>query len=119
MTGPRWRRYSHEPVLIDHCLVAHPLVDEVLAHGRFPGAREIVVRAGIGTRERCVRADPVDARIEVAGDVRTGAGAYVHEEVAGVRIRVSARSFFQTRTDGAEVLARVVRDRDRAESVRC
>jgi 23S rRNA (uracil1939-C5)-methyltransferase len=103
------RHHTHEPVPIVNCLVAHSLVDDVLANAQFTGAREVTVRAGINTGECCVRSDPTHAPIEVAAGVRTGVDAYVHEMIDGVHLRVSAQSFFQTRTDGAEVLARLVR----------
>jgi 23S rRNA (uracil1939-C5)-methyltransferase len=101
---------SHDPVVIDACMVAHPLVDDVLRHGRFGDAHEIVVRAGARTGERCVHTDPVGAHVDVAADVRRGPKAHVHEVVNGVRLRVGARSFFQARPDGADALARLVRE---------
>ncbi|HWS47713.1 MAG TPA: TRAM domain-containing protein [Acidimicrobiia bacterium] len=104
------RRHAHETVTIDTCLVAHPLVDEVLRTGRFAGAREVTVRVGARTGERCVLADPATAVLEVPADVRQGPGAFVHEIVADHRFRISARSFFQTRVDGADALAGLVRD---------
>src|SRR4051812_12716221 len=104
------RHHAHDPVRIDSCLVAHPLVDDVLRHGRFHNAREITVRAGARTGERCLWTDPKDATIDVAADVQTGAKAAVHELVDGVRLRIGARSFFQSRVDGAETLAGLVRD---------
>jgi 23S rRNA (uracil1939-C5)-methyltransferase len=104
------RRHAHDPIPIEHCLVAHPLVDEVLADGHFGTAQEIVVRAGVATGERLVLADPVKARLRLPDDVRTGARAQIHEIVEGRTFRISARSFFQSRPDGAAALARVVRD---------
>jgi 23S rRNA (uracil1939-C5)-methyltransferase len=103
------RAHSHEPIAIDRCLVAHPLVDDVLAHGRFGNAREVVVRAGVGTGERCALTDPVNAPIDVAADVRTGRDARVHEVVDDARFQISAQSFFQIRPDGAAALAQLVR----------
>lgn len=56
--------HSDDLVAIDPaagCLVAHPLVDEVLRHGRFPDATEITVRAGVATGERLVVVTPTAA----------------------------------------------------------
>jgi len=101
----------------DGCLVAHPLVDEVLRLGRFPGAAEVTVRAGVATGERLVLVAPrtgegveVPEGVLVAGlqELRSGHRAWIHEEVAGRRWRVSAESFFQARPDGAAVLAELV-----------
>ena len=86
------------------CPVAHPLVDDVLRSGRFPGAREVTVRAGVATGEVLVVVDPADV-----DELRAGRRMWFHEEVAGQRWRISARSFFQTRPDGAEALVDAVR----------
>lgn len=114
--GFRHRR-SHDVVVVDRCLVAHPLVDEVLAEGRFGDAQEIVVRAGVATGERLVLARPTAAGVVVPGDVvvvgadelAAGRRAWYHEEVAGRTWRISATSFFQARPDGAAALVEVVR----------
>ncbi|MGH9113600.1 MAG: class I SAM-dependent RNA methyltransferase [Acidimicrobiales bacterium] len=134
------RHRSHDLVAVPACLVAHPLVAEVLAEGRFPPGADVTVRVGARTGERMVvvdgLADPADAPesadvadapesagfadaagVAVPGDVRVVTGAelaagrraWIHEEVAGHRLRVSARSFFQARPDGAEALVDAVR----------
>jgi 23S rRNA (uracil1939-C5)-methyltransferase len=108
---PAFRRaHSHDPISIASCLVAHPLVDEVLTTGRFGAAHEITVRAGLRTGERCIVVEPASESVEVANDVRQGSRAHIHETVLGQRFRISARSFFQIRPDGADALAHLVRD---------
>jgi 23S rRNA (uracil1939-C5)-methyltransferase len=110
------RRASHEPIVVDECPVAHPLVEQVLVEGRFPGADEVVVRVGAATGERMVVVSPIVGRAQVPDAVRlvgddeldAGKRAWIHEEVAGVRLRVSARSFFQTHAEGAGALVRTV-----------
>jgi 23S rRNA (uracil1939-C5)-methyltransferase len=114
------RHHSHDTVtLAAGCLVAHPLVDEVLRDGWFPApAREVTVRAGTATGERLVVARPAATGCEVPGDtllvgtdeLTAGRRAWIHEVVAGRRWRVSADSFFQGRPDGAEALIAVVGD---------
>jgi 23S rRNA (uracil1939-C5)-methyltransferase len=104
------RRHAHEPARIEYCPIAHPLVDDVLRHGRFDGAREVTIRVGARTGERSMLADPPDAALQVADDIARGRNASIHEEVAGQRFRVSTRSFFQVRADGADALAVLVRD---------
>jgi 23S rRNA (uracil1939-C5)-methyltransferase len=99
------RRRGHEVVDVDHCLVAHPLLDELLAVGRFDGADQVTLRCGARTGERLVLPDPLDAPIVVPDDVRRDA---FHEVVAGHRFRVSGPSFFQARPDGAEALVAAV-----------
>ena len=110
---------SHDPVGIGHCLVAHPAIDDLIANGRFGGAREVTLRVGAATGERLVRVDPtvpadllVPAGVRVVGADQLAAGrrAWFSEEVAGRRFRVSADSFFQSRTDGAAALVAAVRE---------
>jgi len=110
------RHRSHEVVVTDTCLVAHPLVDEVVRHGRFGDASEVTVRVGAATGERLVVVDPFAQDVVVPDDVavigadelRAGRRSWIHEEVLGRRWRISARSFFQTRPDGAAALADAV-----------
>ncbi|HEY8544150.1 MAG TPA: hypothetical protein VIL36_03850, partial [Acidimicrobiales bacterium] len=109
------RSRSHATVPVDDCLVAHPLAAEVLASGWFPPGSEVSVRVGARTGARLVVVDPTGDGVEVPGDVRVVGGeelaagkrAWYHEEVAGRRFRISARSFFQPRPDGAEALVRL------------
>lgn len=111
------RRHSHAPVVVDRCLVLHPLLDELVQDGRFGNAREVTLRCGARTGERMAivapSADgvslPDDVRVVGADELRRGRRAWIHEEVEGRRFRISARSFFQTRPDGAEALVAQVR----------
>ena len=102
------RRRSHDLVAVPGCLVAHPLVAEVLREGTFPPGAEVTVRAGAATGERMVVVDgrggaPVDpddvdvpagVRVVTGDELATGRRAWLHEEVA-VRPG-TARSFFQS-----------------------
>ena len=117
--GPAFRgERSHDAVPIASCLVAHPGLDELVRHGRFGSAAEVTLRIGGATGERLAIVDPsVPADLELPDDVVVvgedelleGASPSFHDEVAGRRFRISARSFFQTRTDGAEALVAEVR----------
>jgi 23S rRNA (uracil1939-C5)-methyltransferase len=110
------RRSSHDVVDIGPCLVAHPLVDELVQHGRFPDG-EVVLRAGPGTGERLVVVSgdpgstevPDGVRVVSTGELAAGRRAWFHDELAGHRWRISATSFFQARADGAEALVDAVR----------
>lgn len=110
------RRHSHEVVDVAPCLIAHPLVDELVTHGRFPNG-EVVLRAGARTGERLVIVNvdaagtqvPDGVRVISAAELSSGTRAWFHEELAGRRWRISARSFFQARPDGAEALVDQVR----------
>ncbi|CAN5490064.1 class I SAM-dependent RNA methyltransferase [soil metagenome] len=111
------RRRSHDVVTVDDCAVTHPMLADLVADGRFHGATEVTLRAGAGTGERLVLAQPTAARVQVPDDVvlvgtdelKRGRHAWYHEEVAGRRWRISATSFFQARPDGADALVDAVR----------
>lgn len=94
------RNASHDLVAIDACLVAHPLLADLVATGRWPGARSVTLRCGARTGETLVKVSP-----NRAGG---SSGEHFHEIAAGRRWRISAASFFQARADGADVLADTV-----------
>jgi 23S rRNA (uracil1939-C5)-methyltransferase len=111
--------HGHDVVALDRdgCLVAHPRVDDLLRRGRWHGATEVTVRAGVATGERLALVDPTasgadlpddDVIVVGADELSAGKRAWYHEEVAGRRWRISADSFFQARPDGATALAELV-----------
>ena len=119
------RRYrSHDLIAVPDCQVADPLVAEVLAAGRFPAGATVTVRAGARTGDRLVVLDaprggdtpgwaddavvPDGVRVVTGDELDGGKRAWLFEEVAGRRLRVSARSFFQSGPAGAEALVGVV-----------
>jgi 23S rRNA (uracil1939-C5)-methyltransferase len=100
----------------ENCMVAHPMVEELLIGGRFHDASEVVVRVGARTGDRLVIVTPSARRTRLPGtsaDVVLAGSAkapdvFFHEEVAGRRFRISGPSFFQSRPDGADVLVELV-----------
>jgi 23S rRNA (uracil1939-C5)-methyltransferase len=111
-------RSSHDTVAIGTCPIAHPLVEELLVDGRFGSATEVVVRVGANTGERLVVVDPTTEGVSVPDGVKVvgvdeldaGARPHYHEELGGLRLQISARSFFQCRPDGALLLAQLAGD---------
>ncbi len=101
---------SHQTTVIDHCLVAHPLLGEIISNGRFPGMDEVSLRVGVASGERSVMISPgITARqAMLPAGVRSGPRSIVHETVAGRSFQITATSFFQTRTDGADALVQAV-----------
>ncbi len=99
------RASSHDSVDVDGCLVAHPLIAELIVDGRYPGADEVVLRCGARTGERMAAVIPASASRTVPDDVRSD---LVHELAAGRSWQISADSFFQTRADGVDALATIV-----------
>jgi len=113
---------SHEMVKIPDCETAHPLVRQLLDDGRFGTAQEVTVRVGARTGERLVIVSPDSSSVEVPeGVIVVGVdelddqvpgsdeSTFFHEVVGGHKFRISARSFFQCRPDGAELLAATVK----------
>ncbi|CAN5408792.1 class I SAM-dependent RNA methyltransferase [soil metagenome] len=106
------RRRSHEPVAVDSCLIAHPLVEDLVARGWFGAATDVTIRVGARTGERMVIVGPTAKGVRVpdgvlvvgTDELNSGQRAWIHEEVAGRTWRVSARSFFQASPEGAEAL---------------
>jgi len=111
------RSASNDVVELDRCLVAHPRLDELIVEGRFASASYVTLRVGAATGERLALVAPGregvslpdDVRVVGADEVAAGSAAWIHDDVAGRRWQISARSFFQTRTDGAAALVDVVR----------
>ena len=112
-------RAGHRPrtgsgaVATDACLVAHPLLEELIVAGRYPGAGEVLLRAGVASGERIVVVDRASGAVRVPAGVRVfeegdADPAAVHEEVAGRTFRVSAGSFFQPGPVVAAALAEAV-----------
>jgi 23S rRNA (uracil1939-C5)-methyltransferase len=98
------RGASHDLVPIEGCLIAHPLLLPYLSGRRYPGARALTLRCGARTGEVLIDATPA-GRVELPDEVATD---HFHEIAAGRRWRISARSFFQSRPDGADALAGAV-----------
>jgi 23S rRNA (uracil1939-C5)-methyltransferase len=113
------RRSSHDLLDVDSCRVAHPLLADLLAEGRFGDATEATLRVGVATGERLVVLDGTGRGAVLPDDVqvvtttalrrRSGDTPAVHEDVAGRRWRISAGSFFQAGPVGAAALVDTVR----------
>ncbi len=110
------RRGGHDHVAIPGCVIAAPLVQQVLASARFPGAKEVLIRASLAAgRVVCVPAPRVGAGVKVPAGVKVipahalgHRNAAVTEVVHGRRFRVSARSFFQSGPAAAELVVDAV-----------
>lgn len=102
------RSGSHDVVGVEHCLVMHPLLAQLISDIRVRGVGEVTLRCGDATGERGVWSHDRARLLGLPDDVATGAGAVVHEEVAGVRLRVAMESFFQASRQAAELLVDAV-----------
>ena len=102
------RGASHDVVGIESCLVMHPRLAELVSTVGVRGAGEVTLRCGDATGECAAWSHDKARLLGLPDDVATGAAAIVHEEVAGVRLRVSMQSFFQASRQAAELLVDAV-----------
>jgi 23S rRNA (uracil1939-C5)-methyltransferase len=114
------RAGSREVVATDPCLVAHPLLNELIAGCRVRGEGDVTLRCSVATGERGVwaharersprRGRPGRAHLQgLPEGVVTGASARLVEHVEGAALRVSMASFFQPSPSAAAALVRAVR----------
>ncbi|MGB8858056.1 MAG: TRAM domain-containing protein [Ilumatobacteraceae bacterium] len=100
---------SHRVVPLDTCMVAHPLLAELVAAARVIDAEEISLRVSLLTGEATAWSPSPAARIEgLPARVAVGSQAVLRERVAGIDLQVSAGSFFQSGPEAAELLVRTV-----------
>jgi 23S rRNA (uracil1939-C5)-methyltransferase len=114
------RAGSSDIIVVDGCETAHPRLVEIMAGARFTDVDEVTLRYSIRTGKTLLIADPSaqGVNLEKVANPRTitvlGADevekspASLTESIDSVDLRVSAGSFFQTRTDGAQQLVRIV-----------
>ena len=106
---------TNDPVRVDECLIAHPLLHELISEGRFGAANEVTLRVGARTGERMAVLDPSAEGVQLPGDVtvigtdalKANRRAWIHEQAVGKTWRVSAQSFFQSSPEGADALVGV------------
>lgn len=97
-------KYTEEFVRVDKCLLMAPKINELLS--RLQGrclSTMVSIRVGTRTGEYLIQPEmPLP-------DPATGQPFY-HEILLGRRFRISSPSFFQPNTEGAELMARVLRE---------
>lgn len=100
------RRYrSHRTVPIAGCMVAHPLLADLITDADYGDATEVLLRCGARTGERMAAPLPADADIRVPDDVVRDR---IHEEAAGRTWRISADSFAQASPEAMDALVDLV-----------
>ena len=102
--------HSHRIVPLRECPVAHPALSALLPAVRVRSADEVVLRVSAATGATTAYTPMVHGRIDGLPDrAAVGPDAVLHEVVDGVRLRVSAASFFQSGPQAASLLVATVR----------
>lgn len=101
---------SHDVIAAPHCLVAHPVLREIVAGLRLSGEIEPTLRLSVATGQIGARWDKAKGNVEGLPDgVLTSASSVLHEDVAGRHLQVSLGSFFQSGPQAAELIVAAVR----------
>ena len=106
------RGLSNELVETNPCLIAHDLLNEIIATVKVKNATEVTLRCSASTSERGVWLHDEHGRGQITGlpkGVGVGIESLVHEVIAGVKLRVMMTSFFQSSHEAAELLVAAVR----------
>ena len=101
---------SHDVVAAPACLIAHPVLQPIVAGLGLDDGVEPTLRYSVATGEIGARWDR--ARGDVRGlpeSVRTDGAVVMQEDVAGRRLQVSLGSFFQSGPQAAELLVAAVK----------
>lgn len=101
---------SHETLGASPCLVAHPLLQPILASARITPDLEVTFRVSVASGETTASWNPQRGEVtSLPENVATGPEAFLREEVGTHSFRVSSRSFFQSGPDAARLLVAAVR----------
>ncbi len=101
---------SHRVIDIGGCLVAHPGLHGVLESVRIDPGVELTLRISVCTGQITAMWDgPPEAVRGLGSEVGVGRDAHLIENVAGVKLQVSAGSFFQSGPEAAALLVDTVR----------
>ena len=106
------RGLSNKLVETNPCLIAHDLLNEMIATVKVKNATEVTLRCSASTSERGVWLHDEHGRGQITGlpkGVGVGIESLVHEVIAGVKLRVMMTSFFQSSHEAAELLVAAVR----------
>jgi 23S rRNA (uracil1939-C5)-methyltransferase len=114
-----YRIGTHDVCTTGPCPVTHPVIASILDAGRFVGSDEVLIRVGLTANHVVVAADqPGGVTLPpmpsgwtaaiVAKVAKAGGASCFTERIAGVDLRVSVGSFFQSCPAAAELLVSTV-----------
>ena len=100
---------SHDTSPAAGCAIADPRLARMLARVHVPPGVEVTLRVSAATGEKSAHWNHKAGQVTgLPENTRTGPNAYITEHVAGVPLRVSAGSFFQSGPAAAELLVDAV-----------
>ena len=100
---------SHDTIAAAGCLVAHPMLRDLLERITVPAGVDVMLRVSAATGQRAARWDGrLGDVVGLPSDVAVGPKAAITEEVSGHLLRVSNGSFFQSGPAAAELLVAAV-----------
>ncbi len=116
-----YRTGTHDVCTTGPCPVTHPVIANILDRGNFNGSDEVIIRVGLTTNHVVVAADqPSGVKLPpmpagwtaavVAKTAKAGGTSSFTERIAGIDLRVSIGSFFQSCPAAAELLVATVTD---------
>ena len=102
------RRGSHRFLPIEHCLIAHPAINEIIEklQGKAAGLHQVELRVGANTGDLLVVQDMREREPSMPAPRKTYTDALLDRV-----FQVSGPSFFQSNTRQAERLVELVRER--------
>jgi 23S rRNA (uracil1939-C5)-methyltransferase len=114
-----YRIGTHDVCTTGPCPVTHPVIATILDTGQFVGSDEVLIRVGLTAQHVIVAADqPAGVKLPampkgwtaaiVAKVAKAGSASSFTERIAGVDLRVSVGSFFQSCPAAAELLVATV-----------
>lgn len=108
---PAFRRAgSHQPVVIEDCLVAHPALAALLAELRLPGAAEAQLRVSAHDQTSALSWSPAGTAVgrQIPAALEAAPDTAIIEVVRNIPLRVSSEAFFQSGAAAAALLVDAV-----------
>lgn len=102
---------SNEIVVVDRCMVAHDMVNEIIAKPVLEGAGEVTIRVSPRTGDRGVWCHEGQMVKDLDPAIVRGARGSMKEVVGEHTYRVALGSFFQSSPEAADLIVDVVRRR--------
>lgn len=95
---------SHDIVSVSECMVAHPLINDLISRPVLASAGEVTIRVGARTGQTGVWCHEGSLSGDLQPGIKVGERATVTERVNTHEFKVSMGSFFQSSPEAAELI---------------